>query len=377
MKICLVKLCALPALSKDHKHEWVGGEEVQHAQLAAALAKLGHEVRVVVADYGQPDGAVYDGVTTLKAFRDSDGWPIIRFVHPRWTKLWSAFARADSDVYYFSCAGMALGMLAMFCRLCKRRLVFRVASDSDCEPENLLIRYRRDRWLYEYGLKRADAVLVQTETQQRTLLKNYGRRAAVAGMLVARSGQRAETVQKDVDVLWVATIRHVKRPERFLALARSLPRLRFHMAGGPSAGEDPLYSRIEAEARHIPNLTFHGLVPYLDIGPLFDRASALVNTSDLEGFPNTFLQAWVRGIPVVTMFDPDGVVKSCNLGSSHSTVPEMTAGLEAMFLNEGTYQQASSAALDFMARRFGEEMVLAPYLEAFSGSDRAANAPTP
>ena len=55
----------------------------------------------------------------------------------------------------------------------------------------------------------------------------------------------------------------------------------------------------------------------------------------------------------------------------------MTEGLEAMLRNEGAYQQMSSAALDFMARSFGEEMVLAPYLEAFSGSDRAANAPTP
>jgi glycosyltransferase involved in cell wall biosynthesis len=367
MRICLVNLGALPALSEEYKHARVGGEEVQHAQMAVALTRLGHEVRLVVADFGQPDGAVYEGVTTLKAFKETDGLPVLRFIHPRWTKLWSAIARADCDVYYVSCAGMAVGLLAMFCRIHKRRLVFRTASDADCEPNKLLIRYRRDRWLYEYGLKRADAVLVQTVTQQRALLRNYGRTGTVANMLVARPFQGAGARQTDVDVLWVANIRQVKRPDRLLELARSMPDIRFHMAGGPYPGEDDLYSRVKTEARHIPNLTFHGVVPYLDIGALFDRAKVLVNTSDLEGFPNTFLQAWARGVPVVTMFDPDGVVRSAGLGSYHASVLEMTAGLNTLLQCDNAYQAASSAALEFMEARFSDEKVLAPYLEALTG----------
>jgi len=368
MRICLVNLGSLPALSEEHKHERVGGEEVQHAQLAAALARRGHQVRLVVADLGQRDGAVYQGVETLKAYKEADGLPVLRFVHPRWTKLWSALARADCDVYYHSCAGMALGLLAMFCRLHKRRLVFRVASDFDCEPDKVEIRYRRDRWLYEYGLKRSDAVLVQTVTQQRALHKNYGRLSTVAGMFVARPLLSATSGPKDVDVLWVANIRQVKRPDRLLALARSMPELRFHMAGGRSTGEHDLYRSIESDARKLSNLTFHGSVPYMDIGALFDRARVFANTSDLEGFPNTFLQAWVRGIPVVTTFDPDGVVRHAGLGSSHSTVPEMIRGLETMLRSACAYQAASSASLQFMEQRYGEELVLGPYLEALAGA---------
>jgi len=109
------------------------------------------------------------------------------------------------------------------------------------------------------------------------------------------------------------------------------------------------------------------VVPYLDIGVLFDRAKVLVNTSDLEGFPNTFLQAWARGVPVVTMFDPDGVVRSAGLGSFHASVPEMTAGLDALLNSDNAYQAASSAALEFIERRFGDDTVLAPYLEALTG----------
>jgi glycosyltransferase involved in cell wall biosynthesis len=368
MRICLVNLGALPALSEEHKHGRIGGEEVQHAQLAAALARLGHEVRLVVSDLGQPDGAVYGGVHTLRAFKESAGLPILRFIYPRWVKLWSAFARADADVYYCSCAGMHVGMLAMFCRVHKRRLIFRTAIDSDCEPDKLLIQYRRDRWLYTYGLRRADVVLVQTATQQRALLKNYGLKGVIADMLVARPRRAGPDVLKDIDVLWISNIRHIKRPDRLLELAKAMPAYRFHMAGGPSPGEEDLFRQIEAAARTIPNLTFHGGVPYLDVDALFDRSTVFANTSDLEGFPNTFLQAWVRGIPVVTLFDPDGEVRRSGLGSSHSTVAEMTAGLGKMLVDHKAYRAASSAALAFMDSRFGESTVLKPYLDAMIGS---------
>jgi glycosyltransferase involved in cell wall biosynthesis len=373
MRICLVNLGALPALSEEFKHERVGGEGVQHAQLATALARRGHEVCLVTADYGQSDGVRVEGVTVLKAFKESAGLPILRFVHPRWTKLWGAIARADAGVYYFSCAGMVLGLLAMFSRLHERRLVFRTASDSDCEPDQLLIRHARDRWLYEFGLKRADAILVQSATQQRAMLMNYGRQSTVAGMLVARPAPGALERPKDVDVLWVANLRQVKRPDRMLELARSMPGVRFHMAGGPSSGEEDLYRKIAHEARGIANLEFHGAVPYLDIGALFDRAQVFANTSDLEGFPNTFLQAWVRGIPVVTMFDPDGLVKRCGLGSFHSSLPNMTSGLSTMLGSASAYRAASAAAIEFMKQAYGEDLVLAPYLAALEGTKGTAS----
>jgi glycosyltransferase involved in cell wall biosynthesis len=368
MRVCLVSLRALAALSEEHKHERIGGAEVQHAQLATALVRLGHDVRLVVADFGQPDGAVYEGVTTLKAFKESAGLPGLRYIHPQWTKLWSAIARADADVYYYSCAGMILGMLAMYCGRNNRRLVFRVASDYDTDLEKVEIRYRRDRWLYQYGLNRTDAVLVQTVTQQQDLLKNLGLSSTLVGMLVARPAQSEVSIAKDVDVLWVANIRKIKRPDRLVELARAMPSVSFHMAGAKMPGEEDLYRLIEAQARDLPNLTFHGGVPYMDVGKLFDRARVFANTSELEGFPNTYLQAWVRGIPVVTTFDPDGLVKSEGLGSSHTSVPEMIQGLEAMLHSDEAYESARDAALKFMDHRFGEKKVLAPYLDAIMGS---------
>src|SRR5262245_49347871 len=138
MRVCLVGLDNLPVLDPTYRHHTIGGESVQQTLLARALAARGHDVRMVVADYGQPDGARRGGVRAFKPFHLEAGLPILRFAHPRWTGLWSALERADAPLYYTSCAGMHVGLLALFCRKHSRRFVFRTASDSDCDRRQLL-----------------------------------------------------------------------------------------------------------------------------------------------------------------------------------------------------------------------------------------------
>lgn len=362
LRVCLVKYGSLPVLSETHKHAHIGGEEVQHALLAKALQRRGMDVRLVVGDYGQPAEAVYEGVPTIRSFRMGAGLPGLRFVYPRWIKLWQALRRADADVYYLSCAGMELGLAAMFCRLHGRRLVFRVASDSDCDPSRLLVPYARDKWLYEYGLRRSDAIVVQSALQQELLRRHYGLEASLAQMLVEQPA--GEAPERDIDVLWVANLRQVKRPDRLLVVARALPQYRFHMAGGPFPGERALYDRIAAEAASIPNLSFHGAVPYRDVSRLFDRARLFVNTSELEGFPNTFVQSWVRGIPVAATFDPDGVLAAQGLGASVPDEQALIPAIDALLSDTARYQAAQTAVRRHFEQRHSEQQVLQPYLHA-------------
>src|SRR5882762_5017833 len=359
MKICLIGLDNLPVLAPEYRQHTIGGESVQQTLLAAALSRRGHDVSMVVRDVGQIDGTRWNSIRVFKAFDADSGLPVLRFIHPRWTGMWAALARADADIYYTSCAGMQVGLVALFCRRFRRRCVFRAASDTDCEPSRLLVQYARDRWLYALGLKRCNAILVQSASQGRAMARNYGLPSRIAGMLV----ERTPAAVRDIDVLWVANVRQLKRPDRILELARALPAASVHMVGGPLAGEEALFREIERAAAAQPNVRFHGRLSYWETNGLYARAKVLVNTSDIEGFPNAYLQAWVRGVPVVTLIDPDHVIAREGLGVAVSRPDELTAATTQLLSHPMAWQAASARCLAFMEREFDEDKVLEPYLE--------------
>ena len=362
MKICFVGFDNLPLLAPEYRQHRIGGESVQQTLLARALARRGHDASMVVADYGQADGAQWQAIRVFKAYRPDAGLPVLRFIHPRWTGIWSALARADADLYYTSCAGMQVGLLALFCQRFRKRFVFRSASDADCDSSRLLVRFARDRWLYAYGLRRANAILVQTASQAETLARSYGLAGRVAGMLVENP---APTAVRDIDVLWVSNIRHLKRPDRILELAGRLPEVKIHMVGGPMPREEALFREVGQAAAARTNVSFHGRLSYWNTNDLYGRAKVLVNTSDVEGFPNAYLQAWIRGVPVVTLIDPDGVIEREGLGVAVRSYAQMPDAIRRLLGEPAAWKAVSDRCRAFMAQEYGEDKVLAAYLDTF------------
>src|SRR5260221_3633590 len=361
MKICLVGLDNLPVLAPEHRQHTIGVESVQQALLGRALARRGHFVSMVVADHGQVDGAEWEGIRVFKAYRPDAGVPVLRFIHPRWTGMWSALTRADADLYYISCAGMHVGLVALFCRRFGKRFVFRAASDTDCDSSRLLVQFARDRWLYEYGLRRANAILVQNAFQAETFTRNYGLARRGAGILV----EMQPVAARDIDVLWVSNIRRVKRPDRILELAEKLPEGKIHMVGGPLPGEEALFRDVRDMASAEANLTFHGRLSYWDANDLYGRSRVFVNTSDVEGFPNSYLQAWIRGVPVVTLIDPDSVIEREGLGIAAKSPDQIPDAIRHLLRDPNAWNAASDRCRTFMEQEHGEEKVLATYLDTF------------
>src|SRR4029077_20214301 len=124
-----------------------------------------------------------------------------------------------------------------------------------------------------------------------------------------------------------------------------------------------LFERVRLAASRVRNVNFHGPLPYRITQRLFDRARVFVNTSDIEGFPNTFLQAWARGIPVVSFFDPDGVVRREGLGVAVASVEEMAAAVQQLAVDPQVWGETSARCLEYIARRYGEDQTVTPYLE--------------
>ena len=362
MKICFLGLDNLPVMAPEYGAHGIGGEQVQQTLLAKAFASQKHDVSMVVYDYGQAEIATWHGITTYRTYRENAGLPVIRFVYPRWISLWETLRKINADIYYMSCAGMHLGMLAMFCQRHGGKVVFRVAHDFDCDPNNLLIQYWRDKKLYEYGLRHADGILVQSEQQQRSMLNNYGLKSVVAEMLVDAP---VKQVSRCADVLWVNNLRQFKRPDLLLALAKLLPQLNFHMIGGPQPGFGELFDTTRSEALLIPNLTFHGGIPYHMMDEKYAGARVFVNTSDSEGFPNSYLQAWIRGTPVVAFFDPDALIEREGLGRAVSNLDEMARAVLELVEDQQCWSEASHRCKAYMAVAHAESRIVRPYLDMF------------
>jgi glycosyltransferase involved in cell wall biosynthesis len=340
---------------------------VQHTLLARALSARGYEVSMVVMDYGQTDGAEWEGIKTYKTYRSEDGLPVLRFFHPRWTGVWAALRRADADIYYLSCASLRVGLTSLFARRHHRKLVFRIASDMDCEPRKLLIEYNywRDRRIYEYGLRRADAILAQSVQQQDAMKRNYGLSSTLASMLVDQPRDVSTFERRTIPVLWVSNIRQLKRPDLVLDFAAAAPETAVHMIGGCIADSANLFDSTRQRASMLPNVMFHGQIPYHGINDYFANALVFTNTSDIEGFPNSYLQAWARGTPVVAFFDPDGLIAREGLGVAVRDMEEMRRAVKELTTNREKWLETSARCVAFMRREFNEDRILVPYLDAF------------
>jgi glycosyltransferase involved in cell wall biosynthesis len=83
----------------------------------------------------------------------------------------------------------------------------------------------------------------------------------------------------------------------------------------------------------------------------------------MEGFPNTFLQAWARGVPVVSFFDPDSLTRRLNLGRAVGTTEEMSQAIEELIRDEPLRRAMGQRAREFCVGQFSASQVGNRYLE--------------
>jgi len=362
--ICFVAPYAWPVLSRDPAIQVVGGAEVQQSILARLFAEAGYRVSMITFDYGQPNPAVVDGVSVHKAFRESAGIPVLRFLHPRLTAMWRALRAVDADVYYQRSSAMWTGVVAEFCRRHGKRSIYAAASDRDFEIGQEQIAYARDRWLYRRGLARVDRIVAQNRLQLESCRRNHGRDALlVPSCYVAPPGARRASAAND-RVLWVGTIHGYKRPHWFLDIAERLPERRFVMIGGPSVGGERLkpgyFEAVRERAARLPNVEFTGFLPLAEVERWFDAARLLVSTSVYEGMPNVFLQAWARGVPTVATVDVGAPVNTV-----FADVAQGASRVQTLLGDTALWNQASSDSLAYFERNHASSEVLARYARLF------------
>jgi glycosyltransferase involved in cell wall biosynthesis len=327
LRVCLVGLQCYDLLTRAPHPRHFGGAERQQVFLARGLAANGHKVSFVTLDHGQDDGVWHDGVQVFKAYVGHQGLRGVRFVHPRWTGLVGAMRRAGADLYHHMAGDLQTGQVAAWCRWRGRRFVFSLASDGDCDPALPFLRTARQRLLYRFGLRYADAVIAQTEGQRRQLRAAFDTESTVIRSCTPDVAFDPAVIQARARearprILWVGRLAPVKRLEILLDLAAARPAWEFNVVGSGDPKQEYV-QRLESRAKTLANVSLQHGATDEQLHEAYRDAHVLVCTSSMEGVPTTFLEAWARALPVVSTVDPDGVIAAHRLGAA--TTPEHLA----------------------------------------------------
>lgn len=365
MNICIISHNGYGAI-KGGESGHAGGVEFQTSLLAKWLAKRGHNVSFITWDEGGPKEEIIEGIRIIKLCRADQGIPGIRFFFPRWRSLIRALRKADAEIYYHNIGEYVTGQIAIWCRSTKRKFAYYVANDEECAKKPLVKGRSHDRLLFVLGLKMAHLVLVQTMYQQRMLEENFGINAIVQYMPCTFSVNALELIpgfhERNKEVLWVGRICTQKRPELLYEIANALPDITFIIIGKPNPG-DHYGEKLVGRIKDISNVNYLGMLPHSQLPNYYKSARVLLNTSSYEGFPNTFLEAWAFGTPVVSTFDPDNLIKDRGLGYTAIRVNEIVQHIRSLIGYRDEWERSSQNARSYYLENHFPPMALPRFEE--------------
>jgi len=349
-KIVFVSLSIFPYLFFKQKDN-IGGIGTQQILLGKIISDHGIKVAYITIGAKNNKLRVIDNrLEVILACKSVKGIPVIRSLYPLAFKILRAMKKTNGDVYIQMGAGFLTGIVALGCKILKKPFIFIAASDSNFDKKTIKRHFKiilRDRLSYLYGLKSAKEIVVQNNYQMKKLKENFKLNGRIIRNWVEIKNKRYKLDSKSNDILWVGSISPVKRPNVALDLAKQLPDFKFIFIGGSKQSDLNFFHEIKNLSEELNNVEVKGSV--MDVSSYYIASKLLINTSHLEGFPITFLEAWSYGLPVVTLnIDPDNCITKYKLGYVAKNIPKMKEKIAYLIKNNIMYQTISKNALNYV-----------------------------
>jgi len=246
------------------------------------------------------------------------------------------------DVIYQRVRCAHTGIAARFAKRRRIPLIWHVSSDRDCQEKSSLGQLLQypfrfiETSISKYGINSADFVIAQTSIQAEMLSTNFSIKVHKVIPNFHPLPQRTEKKGDTFTVLWIANLKAVKRPESFIEVVRllqDLPGLRFRMIG-TTYGNAKIQKAYVNTVRILSNVEYLGGLEQQEVNAHLSKSHLLVNTSVTEGFSNTFIQAWMRKVPVLTIgINPDNLFEDGIFGRCCSNVQELADTIRYFSVN--------------------------------------------
>lgn len=346
----------------SHPDDRPGGAELQAKFITEELADRGHDAHYVAYDAGTDARSQRGGVTIHRmdtADTLSVKWPVLRRVK-----------RIEPDVCY--CRNIRdVSTLAVIDATCDVRTVFNISHDAQCRPlfagwpgkENetpLHLLFRRAKLAYRRGLLGVpDHRFAQTREQADRLVTARGLESTVTGNGHPVPDELPEKSSPPV-VLWLASIKQWKQPDVFLEVARQCTDLdcTFRLVGQPT--DEQLAADIRSATSRMGNAEYCGACDVAESNEYIADATVFVNTSTQEGFPNTFLQSWLRETAVASLHaDPENLLTEAGLGrNAEGSREQLTAAVRTLVTDDETREALCERARDYAVEHHSIESVV-------------------
>jgi glycosyltransferase involved in cell wall biosynthesis len=242
--------------------------------------------------------------------------------------LWKKLSEISPDVIYQNIGTSYAGIAALYARKNNCKMTLHIASDNDIAPFKKkkqlksLISYIEKK-TFSYAILNAHQLIAQTNEQKRIIKKYFGKETNA--VIPNFQPYPIETIDKrtPIKVVWVANFKPIKQPEMFIRLAEDLQKMHveaeFIMIGNPAisggSSRQNWQQSLEARIKNIRFLNYVGGKTTDEVERILAESHILVNTSQYEGFSNTFIQAWMRCVPVVSLkSNPDGLLSDGKMG---------------------------------------------------------------
>jgi len=284
--------------------------------------------------------------------------------------------RIHPDVIYQRVGCAYSGIAAYYARHNRCNMVWHVASNADVIPfkfrlsRNVVRRYIDKKFL-EYGVRHATHIVVQTHDQAILLGTYYGR--SPSALVYNFHPLPTEMIQKSepIRIVWIANLKPLKQPELFVSLARDLQELdgvQFVMIGSLQ-GARHWRRAIMRDMANTKNLVHLGAKNQDVVNAILASGHILVHTSRMEGFANTFIQAWMRQVPVVSLsINPDKILDDNRIGFCSGSYEKLKEDVLTLIENTDLRHEIGKRAQTYAFKHHSEDNI-EKLLEVFDMSN--------
>lgn len=109
-----------------------------------------------------------------------------------------------------------------------------------------------------------------------------------------------------------------------------------------------------------------GFVPLHEVDNYFAKSSIFVSSSKWEGFPTTFLQAWARSSPIVSLnVDSDGVIAKKKSGFVSRTFEKMRDEMKLLLEDETLRRRMGQNGREYITKEQDVRATAKKYIDIF------------